>query len=97
MSEMAILLAFEAGRWMGQVDLEEHMDREQYSQVMPEAFISRRTASPNDLASTGRTVRYNLRSDKWRQGVKQSCLEYLDKAFQHRTTSQVNQNDKSKE
>jgi hypothetical protein len=79
--KLAFDLAFEAGKWAGQVDLEEHFDREQYSQVLPEVFASRKTASPNDLASTGRTVRINLRSDEWREGVKKSAQEYLEKAL----------------
>ena len=79
---IAIELAFEAGKWHGQVELEEHMDREQYSQVMPEAINTRRTATPGDLASTGRTVRYNLRSNKWRQGVKKSAAEHKNNAIE---------------
>jgi hypothetical protein len=78
--EAALQLAYEAGRWQGQVDLEEHYDREQYSQVFPEAITSRRTSSPGDLASTGRTVRINLRSEQWREGVRGSVREYMDKA-----------------
>jgi len=79
-NEAALLLAYEAGRWHGQVDLELHMDLEQYSQVMPEVFIAQKTCLPNDLASTGKTVRYNLRSDEWRQCVILSSREYLEKA-----------------
>ena len=78
--EAALQLAYEAGRWQGQVDLEEHYDMEQYSQVFPEVFASRKTSSPGDLASTGRTVRINLRSEQWREGVRRSVREYLDKA-----------------
>lgn len=78
--EVAIVMAYEAGRWRGQVDLEEHYDCEQYSQVMPEVFASRKTGSPRDLESTGRTVRINLRSGKWRNGVVKSSLEYLRNA-----------------
>lgn len=81
--EIAIKLAYEAGRWRGQVDLEEHYDCEQFSQVMPEVFASRKTALPHDLASTGRTVKINLRSDKWRIGVVKSSLEYLRKATEN--------------
>lgn len=76
----ALLLAYEAGRWHGQVDLEIAMDKEQYSQALAEVFASMKTSLPNDLASTGRTVRYNLRSDEWREGVIKSCLEYFEKA-----------------
>lgn len=76
----ALELAFEAGKWFGQVELEEHYDREQYSQVVPEVFAAQKTAMPNDFASTGRTVRINLRSNEWRDGVKKSAKEYLQKA-----------------
>lgn len=78
--EAALLLAYEAGRWHGQVDLEEHYDLEQYSTVMSEAHNTRITSSPADLASSGRTVRVNLRSQTWREGVKKSSQEYLLKA-----------------
>jgi hypothetical protein len=78
--EAALELAYEAGRWQGQVDLEENYDREQYSQVLPEVFGSRKTGIPHDLASTGRTVRINLRSDDWRNGVRKSVQEYLERA-----------------
>lgn len=77
----ALQLAYEAGKWAGQVDLEEHLDNEQYSQVLPEVFASRKTSSPHDLASMGRTIRINLRSNQWREGVRKSSLEYLDKAL----------------
>lgn len=78
--EAALQLAYEAGRWQGQVDIEEHYDREQYSHVLPEVFVSKKTGMPSDLASTGRTVRINLRSEQWREGVRRSVREYLDKA-----------------
>lgn len=81
--EGALQLAFEAGKWVGQVELEEHFDREQYSTVMAESVNSRKTSSPGDLASQGRTVRVNLRSDEWRQGVRKSANEYLEKAKKH--------------
>ena len=72
-------LAFELGKWEGQVELEEHFDKEQYSSCLPEAINSRKTASPSDLASNGRTVKINLRSQKWRDGVRKTCKEKLEK------------------
>ena len=36
---------------------------------------------PLKEASTGRTVTVNLRSDKWREGVRKSAREYVDKAM----------------
>lgn len=77
----AIDIAYEAGKWHGQVELEEHIEKEQFSQALLEAVISRKTSSPSDCASTGRTVRYNLRSEKWRIGVKKHCEEYKRKAL----------------
>ena len=78
--EIALQLAFLAGRWRGQVDLEEHYDREQYSSVVPEAVNSRKMCLPQDLPSVGRTCRINLRSDKWREGVKKETEKYMNEA-----------------
>lgn len=72
-------LAFETGKWAGQVELEEHYDREQYSAVMPEVFSSKKTNLPADLASPDRTVRVNLRSQAWRDGVRKTCAEKITK------------------
>lgn len=79
--ELAIYLAFEAGRWLGQVDLEEHYDREQYGSALLESLVARKTAMPEHPESSGRTVTINLRSDTWREGVKKSAREYLEKAL----------------
>lgn len=79
--EAGLLLAFEAGKWSGQVDLEEHFDRSQYSQALVESIVSRKTSMPTKEASNGKTVSVNLRSDEWRNGVRKSSKEYLDKAL----------------
>ena len=71
-------IAFEAGKWAGQVELEEHYDCEQYSAVMPEVFSSKKTNLPADIASSGRTVRVNLRSQVWRDGVRKTCAEKIN-------------------
>ena len=71
-------IAFEAGKWAGQVELEEHYDCEQYSAVMPEVFSSKKTNLSADIASSGRTVRVNLRSQVWRDGVKKTCAEKIN-------------------
>jgi len=88
MNKAAILLAFEAGRWLGQVDLEEHYDREQYAPAFFESLISKKTAMPIEKPSTGRTVTVNLRSDEWRAGVKKSAQEYLEQALNMLTREQ---------
>ena len=79
--DAALLLAFEAGKWAGQVELEEHYDRSQFAEAFLEAAYSRKNAMPLKDASNGRTVTVNLRSDKWREGVRKSSREYLDKAM----------------
>jgi hypothetical protein len=85
--QVALELAFEAGKWAGQVELEEHYDRSQFAEAFLEAAYARKNSMPMKEASTGRTVTVNLRSDKWREGVRKSSREYLDKAmafvFQH--------------
>ena len=78
--DMALLLAFEAGKWVGQVELEEHFDKEQYASAALESLVARKTAMPTSQASNGKTVLINLRSDTWRNGVRESSKEYLNKA-----------------
>jgi hypothetical protein len=73
-------LAFEAGKWAGQVDLEEHYDREQYSQACFESLYARKHSMPLEKPSQNREVTVNLRPDKWRTGVRQSSREHLEKA-----------------
>ena len=77
----ALDLAFEAGKWDGQRELEEHYDTEQYSSVAGEVLSSRKTGMPEDKASVCRTVKINLRSDDWRKRVIKSSQEYKDRAY----------------
>ena len=79
--QTALGLAFEAGKWEGQVELEEFYDRIQFSESFIEAAYSRKNAMPLKETSTGKTVTVNLRSDKWREGVRKSAREYVDKAM----------------
>ena len=78
--DISLQLAFEAGKWAGQVELEEHYDREQYSTVCLESVFARKSAMSLEKPSIGKTVKINLRSDEWREGVKKSSLEYVEKA-----------------
>jgi len=77
----ALQIAFEAGKWEGQVELEEHYDRSQLSEAIMESIYARKNAMPMKDSSTGRTVTVNLRSEKWREGVRNSTKEYVDKAM----------------
>lgn len=79
--EIAIQLAFESGKWAGQVELEEHYDKEQYSTSIIESLHSKKTAMPIKECSNGRTVTINLRSQEWRNGVIKSSEEYKQKAI----------------
>jgi hypothetical protein len=79
--KMCLKIAFEAGRWLGQVDLEEHLDREQFSSCIYEALQSRKTTMPIKEGSTGRTIEYNLRSQKWRNGVKFEAEKLFKESF----------------
>lgn len=79
--QVALDLAYEAGKWEGQVELEEHYDKEQYSSVIMEVLYSRKNAMPLNDVSNGNTVTVNLRSKKWRDGVRKSAREYLKKAM----------------
>lgn len=83
--EAGLELAFLAGRWRGQVDLEENMDANFFDAFLGVLYDKKmgmplHTVANPDLNS--RPVKYNLRSDKWREGVKKSAKEYLDSAFE---------------
>jgi hypothetical protein len=77
----ALQLAFEAGKWVGQVELEEHFDIEQYMTAGLESTYTRKIPIPMTSQSNGRTVTIDLRSDTWREGVRKRASEYLAKAF----------------
>jgi hypothetical protein len=87
--QCALMLAFEAGKWVGQVELEEHLDRQQYSAALLEVFYSEKITMPISTASSGRTVQVNLRSQQWRDGVRKSANKYLEKALQFAVSAEV--------
>lgn len=78
----AMKLVFEAGKWAGQVELEEHYDRSQFAESCIESIYSKKNAMPLMDASNGRTVTINLRSEKWREGVRKSSKEYFEQAME---------------
>ena len=80
--EMAMMLAFEAGKWAGQVELEEHYDKEQYSSAILEVMHAKKHAMPISKASEGRDVTIRLRSQKWRDGVLNQSDQYLNMAME---------------
>lgn len=79
---IGIQFAFEAGKWAGQVELEEHNDNEQYGSCAIESVYSRKTTMPLHNASKNREVVYNLRSLEWRKGVIKSSEKYKEKALE---------------
>lgn len=88
----ALLLAFEAGTWLGQVELEESMDKNSYFDALLSCAQAKKTGMPAHTVSmrtingtidwNSRPVRYFLRTDQWREGVKRSANEYLMRAQQ---------------
>lgn len=78
--EACMMLAFEAGKWVGQVELEEHIDREQFALAAIESVYSRNNSMPMHKESQSRQATINLRSEKWRDGVRRSSDEYLKTA-----------------
>lgn len=75
-------LAFEAGAWAGQVDLEEYYDRDQYASAAIESLYARNTSMPMHPESQGNQVLVTLRSDEWRDGVRKTSKENLEKIKQ---------------
>lgn len=79
--EAALELAYEAGRWHGEVDLEERIDRQQYGECLGEVFNSYKTCMPQGLPILeGRRATCFLRSEDWRQGVVKESRGILEKA-----------------
>lgn len=78
--EACMMLAFEAGKWAGQVELEEHIELEQYALAAIESVYSKKNAMPMHEESQGRQATINLRSQDWRDGVRRSSDEYLKTA-----------------
>jgi len=76
--KLLVEIVFDAGKWVGQVELEEHMDKEQYTVAILECLQAKKTSMPSEKASVGRDVKYTLRSDKWREGVVKSSNKYKD-------------------
>lgn len=74
-------MAFEYGRWLWQVDLEEHMDNSSYFDAFLWVLHDKKTAMPLHtvaLNMDSKPVRYNLRSDNWREWVKKNTKENID-------------------
>lgn len=80
----AIHIAFLAGRWRGQVDLEESMDSNFFDAFMMFNHAQKTGGQCMHTVSLdspdSRPVKYNLRSDKWREGVKKETKKWLDEA-----------------
>lgn len=72
----AIDIAYEAGKWHGQVELEQHFDNEQYACCALEVLHAKKYGGPSCHASTGKSVTINLRSHNWRVGVVKSSGQY---------------------
>ncbi len=75
-------IAFEAGRWQGQVDLEISMDNN-LGDALQGALYAQKTGMPLHTVSSsedGCPVRYMLRSADWREGVTKSSIDALNKA-----------------
>lgn len=78
--EVALLLAFEAGKLAGHAELESYFDREQIGECFAESIIAKKTAMPVTSASVGREVTIRIRSEKWRLGVLKESNDLLNNA-----------------
>lgn len=78
--DAALQIAFEAGKWAGQAELEQFYDKEQFAISALESLYAKKNAMPLQEACNGRTVVVNLRSEEWRKGVNNSANKYLEKA-----------------
>lgn len=79
--DACMVLAYEAGRWRGEVDLEERVDRSQDVQAL---IIARSGKTDQNLFSPsldGRTTEIQLRSEQWREGATASSLAKRQEAI----------------
>ena len=79
----SIEMAFEYWRWLWQVDLEEHMDNSSYFDAFLWVLYDKKTAMPLHTVSNwwninSRPVRYNLRSNTWRQWIKKTTKKAIE-------------------
>jgi hypothetical protein len=76
-------ICYELWRWRGQVDLEEHMDNNFFDAFLW-VLYDKKTAMPLHKVSCDweeRAVKYKLRSDHWREWVKKTTKEKMDKTL----------------
>lgn len=77
-------LAYMAGRWRGQVDLEKHMENDSYFDAFLGVIYDDKHSMPlhtvTGAEDFNRPVKYLLRSDNWRNGVTKSSLKDLEEA-----------------
>lgn len=76
--------AFLLGAWYGQAEFEQYLDNQFVNSAL-ESIYALNTGKPMFSGSTGRTVSYNLRSEKWRQAIfrkKDDFEELIPKMYQ---------------
>lgn len=76
---IAMQVAYELGRWRGQVDLEEHYENEQFSSSAMEVFHARKMSMPLLPSSKDNQVLITLRSQQWRDGVKEHTMKEMER------------------
>lgn len=76
-----MLLAYEAGKRAGQVEMEEFMDNEMSWLSLIESIVSEKTWMPIRNYASNKKVEYNLRSDQWRKKTLESSKKYMDDAI----------------
>lgn len=76
-----MLLAYEAWKRAGQVEMEEFMDNEMLWLSFIESIVSEKTWMPIRNHASNKKVEYNLRSDQWRKKTLESSKKYMDDAI----------------
>lgn len=83
-------IAFLAGRWHWQVDLEESMDSN-FGDALQSSIHAKKTGMPLHTVAGGlddsKPVRYFLRSNEWRSCVIKSSRESLERATEQLTNA----------
>lgn len=70
--------ALEIGKWLGEVEFEERLDREQHGTALLETFYSLKRAMPLYEDVQNNQIVLSLRSKAWRTGVRKDVEKYFN-------------------
>lgn len=75
-------LAFECGKLLGQVEYQQQIENDNLADNLIECIYAKKTAMPiSDISSKEPVAIVRLKSEKWKQGLKETALMQLEQAI----------------